>query len=354
MGTVTPTPILCGPAFIPVLSKAQKRNFRKRRSQAARQQAIELKNSSALHWQNFDENYASWSKRDHELTSSQQTLKKLHFEQFLVHVGSVGVDGSVSALRIFEVFQHHYKGQPLLFTNALLLEIVPSQDLTQGMINWDLFPNAPFTRVSSDSESLLPQMRTKTNSPVPSRFSEDFDPTSFGPLSNLLLTPEVPHLMSQHDIEEWDSLTPQSGHMDEAYHCAQTAYDKLTLLGLNVTALFAGVISCPNPHFLVGILTTYIVTLAIYYYLLGSKDRSPLSPQAGYLDSDDGAAFSGKPNNSKFPRNKEPKKAKPKPKPPPGVAYVPPHGSASFGGPKKPKKDSTINNGPLNGFGVGI
>lgn len=405
VGLVNPTPNFMGPK----LTKSQKRNIRKRRSRATLKCAIELEHSGTSHWTDFDYNYERWTKSDNPSTPLIMSNKKHHFEQFLITFRSHRVtEDMVSTKVVYDVFNSHYVGQILPMTNELFRELFPLEFLVGSNVNWTHFPKFSNDSTYSEPADLLPQMCTKTKTYAPNKFSREFDPTTIGSLSDLLLTPSW----------DGDMLSPQSGHLDEVYQCAQTAYDKVTLLGVNVTALFAGVIACPNPHFLVGILTTYIVTLALYYYLLGTNDRNSLtpqsgilfsvrtlktaqqltssasaivgaliplvsiyfasqvhsatiqpdllkvggtqfSPQAGYLDEADGSAFTGKPNNSKFPRNKEPKKVKrPKNKPTkavsPGAAYAPLQVSATFSGPPKPKKDSTANNGLLNGFAIGI
>ena len=79
-----------------------------------------------------------------------------------------------------------------------------------------------------------------------------------------------------------------------------------------------------------------------------------MAPQAGTLNSDDGAAFLGIKTSNKV---KSPKKNPPKQtasSAQPIQETIPWSGQAAFGGPPRPKRDQTQYNGPLNGFGVGI
>lgn len=90
------------------------------------------------------------------------------------------------------------------------------------------------------------------------------------------------------------------------------------------------------------------------------QDRSrkfrEMAPQAGFLSSDDGAAFTGtKPKSTvSSPKKIPPKKPQSSTESPPGQEYIPWSGQCNFGGVPKPKRDQSKLNGPLNGFGVGM
>lgn len=81
-----------------------------------------------------------------------------------------------------------------------------------------------------------------------------------------------------------------------------------------------------------------------------------MAPQAGILDSDDGAAFKGtKPKNTKPSPKKTPSKTPVTSSPSPTKEeFIPWTGMCAFGGVPRPKKDQSKHNGSLNGFGVGI
>lgn len=81
-----------------------------------------------------------------------------------------------------------------------------------------------------------------------------------------------------------------------------------------------------------------------------------MAPQAGNLDSDDGAAFKGiKPKKTKSSPKKTPSKTPVTSSPSPTKEeLIPWTGMCAFGGAPKPKKDQSKHNGFLNGFGVGL
>ena len=81
---------------------------------------------------------------------------------------------------------------------------------------------------------------------------------------------------------------------------------------------------------------------------------SKYSPQAGMLSSDDGAAFTGVKPKKATAASKTPKKVVPSAQSTPGVTMLQKSYSSSFGGPPKSMKDPRRQDGPLNGFGVGI
>lgn len=81
---------------------------------------------------------------------------------------------------------------------------------------------------------------------------------------------------------------------------------------------------------------------------------SKYSPQVGMLSSDDGAAFTGVKPKKATAASKTPKKVVPSAQSTPGVTMLQKSYSSSFGGAPRSKKDPRLQDGPLNGFGVGI
>jgi hypothetical protein len=164
---------------------------------------------------------------------------------------------------------------------------------------------------------------------------------------------------------------PQSGILET---CAKLDESYETLVASPLFDRVISLIRCDSPlasvaAFLATLLFTIFLRTVVLTstFLLGAllgvsltKRPTPysglrFSPQAGYLGPDDGHLFTGvKPKvKPKADPKKKDTQQKSQQEPPP-AEYIPPYGSANFGGPAPPKKDPHRHDGPLNGFGVGI